>query len=111
MQVRKRLSFAMPFYTKTASFYQDRLGTNIGKALKKWSRVFLQDAIDSFACLCAPGYTGNACEIDVDECRSAPCANGGGCAESNLDETVPADAYQCCERHSNDWLSFAPRTK
>jgi alpha-L-fucosidase len=25
----------MPFYTENASFYQDRLGTNIGKALKK----------------------------------------------------------------------------
>jgi hypothetical protein len=24
----------MPFYTRNASFYQDRLGTNIGKALK-----------------------------------------------------------------------------
>jgi hypothetical protein len=26
-KVRKRISFAMPFYTKNASFYQDRLGT------------------------------------------------------------------------------------
>ena len=34
-EVRKRISFAMPFYTKSRSFYQDRLGTNIGKAPKK----------------------------------------------------------------------------
>jgi hypothetical protein len=27
--------FAMPFIYQNASFYQDRLGTNIGKALKK----------------------------------------------------------------------------
>ena len=34
-QVRNRISFA-PFYTKNAaSFYQDRLGTNIGKAALK----------------------------------------------------------------------------
>jgi hypothetical protein len=33
----------MPFKSKNASFYQDRLGTNIGKALKKSERcVFLQ---------------------------------------------------------------------
>jgi hypothetical protein len=37
MQVRKRISFAR-FYTKNASFYQDMLGTNIGKALKKEMR-------------------------------------------------------------------------
>jgi hypothetical protein len=40
---RKRIhiSFAMPFYTilKLPSFYQDRLGTNIGKALKTKDRT------------------------------------------------------------------------
>jgi hypothetical protein len=25
----------MPFYTEMSPFYQDRLGTNVGKALKK----------------------------------------------------------------------------
>ena len=33
-QMQKEISFAMPFCTKMPSFYQDRLGTNIGKALK-----------------------------------------------------------------------------
>ena len=31
----KETPFLCHFYTKNASFYQDRLGTNIGKALKK----------------------------------------------------------------------------
>jgi hypothetical protein len=38
VRFRKRIPlslFAMPFCTKNASLYQDRLGTNIGKALKK----------------------------------------------------------------------------
>ena len=39
--VRKRRLFA-PFCSKNASFYQDRLGTNIGK-VEKWG-VFLQES-------------------------------------------------------------------
>jgi hypothetical protein len=41
-QMQKEISFAMPFCTKMPSFYQDRLGTNIGKALKKEVCVVLQ---------------------------------------------------------------------
>jgi hypothetical protein len=43
-EVRKRISFAMPFYTKNRSFYQDRLGTNIGKAPQKREMRFLTQA-------------------------------------------------------------------
>ena len=28
------------------------------------------------------GYEGEHCEIDVDECRSSPCANGAACRDS-----------------------------
>jgi hypothetical protein len=38
-EVRKRISFA-PLYTKNASFYQDRLGTNIGKTQKETRFVY-----------------------------------------------------------------------
>jgi hypothetical protein len=37
---RKTRLFAMPFDTKHVSFYQDRLGTNIGKALKEKTCAF-----------------------------------------------------------------------
>ncbi|KAL1374937.1 hypothetical protein pipiens_020398, partial [Culex pipiens pipiens] len=30
-------------------------------------------------CLCNSGYTGRLCEIEVNECESAPCQNGGQC--------------------------------
>ena len=41
-QMQKEISFAMPFCTNMPSFYQDRLGTNIGKALKNRGCVVLQ---------------------------------------------------------------------
>ena len=37
---------------------------------------------DSYQCICAPGYTGNNCQIEINECHSDPCKNGAICTVS-----------------------------
>lgn len=35
------------------------------------------DQVNGYRCQCLPGYTGNDCGINVDECQSSPCTNNG----------------------------------
>ena len=30
---------------------------------------------------CVSGYTGERCDVDIDECQSNPCLNGGVCTQ------------------------------
>jgi hypothetical protein len=38
---------------------------------------------------------GGNCDIDVNECISSPCVNGGSCNESSVRSSIPAAAYSC----------------
>lgn len=51
-------------------------------------------------CLCAPGYTGQHCETDVDECQSNPCLNGATCLDGVNSFTcvcLPSYTGKLCE--------------
>ncbi|XP_042205015.1 protein crumbs-like [Homarus americanus] len=37
---------------------------------------FTYETAGGFVCECIPGFTGDLCEINIDECESDPCVNG-----------------------------------
>ncbi|XP_042333974.1 protein crumbs homolog 2 [Sceloporus undulatus] len=41
-----------------------------------------------FICRCQPGFDGETCSINVDECISQPCQNGGSCVDL-------VNSYEC----------------
>lgn len=43
------------------------------------SLIFVSPYFEIFNCSCRTGFTGEACELDLDECEKKPCENGGTC--------------------------------
>lgn len=41
-----------------------------------------------FRCLCEAGYAGSLCEVDINDCDSDPCLNGGICIDG-------VDTFKC----------------
>ncbi|TKS78021.1 Protein crumbs -like protein 1 [Collichthys lucidus] len=49
---------------------------------------FSYEAAAGFICHCQPGFAGDNCSVDVDECESAPCQHEGSCQDL-------VNSYQC----------------
>ncbi|XP_061459939.1 protein crumbs homolog 2 [Rhineura floridana] len=50
--------------------------------------LFSYQEAAGFICRCQPGFGGETCSLDIDECESQPCQNGGSCVDL-------VNGYQC----------------
>lgn len=58
------------------------------------------DYINDYRCDCLAGFTGEHCEINVDDCQDDPCLNGGTCVDqvnSFRCQCVPGYVGRVCQ--------------
>ena len=41
--------------------------------------MYTKNGINQFTCDCEAGWTGNICDINIDDCEPNPCLNGANC--------------------------------
>ena len=39
----------------------------------------MQDLVGGYGCECEVGWNGDRCQVDINDCISMPCQNGGTC--------------------------------
>uniref|UniRef100_H3BHZ4 Crumbs cell polarity complex component 2 n=1 Tax=Latimeria chalumnae TaxID=7897 RepID=H3BHZ4_LATCH len=50
-------------------------------SLSEFNYKFSYRSAAGYICCCQPGFTGEDCSINIDECESQPCQNGGTCED------------------------------
>ena len=63
----------------------------------------------SYECECQPGYTDKHCDVNIDDCASNPCKNGGRCKDGiNSYKCFCEDGWEGdhCEININECLDY-----
>ena len=48
-----------------------------------------EDEVAGYVCLCYPGYEGDNCEVNINECSSNPCLNSADCNDQvNIEDSM-----------------------
>ena len=53
--------------------------------------------LGGYDCFCLPGYFGTHCEMEINECHSSPCNNGGHCLDVVNNYTCRCPPGKECE--------------
>lgn len=53
----------------------------LNKACQNHGKCFIDEEDNSAKCKCEPGFEGDMCEVNIDECASNPCLNNGKCVD------------------------------
>ena len=59
-------------------------------------RTLILNFLGGYDCYCQPGFHGDGCTEQIDECLSTPCFNGGRCTDGVNEYTctcLPGEIY------------------
>ena len=56
---------------------------NSAGAVTYLSLSLIQELINGYLCVCEVGWTGEMCSVNIDDCATNSCQNGGTCFVSS----------------------------